>query len=249
VIERLLPASVAAVEAHDDPLDAVLFPAEQAAVERAVAGRRTEFTTVRSCARAALRQLGLPATPIVPGRRGAPGWPAGVVGSMTHCAGYRAAAVALGRDMISLGIDAEPNAALPPGVLSLVARPEERAWLAEQAVAWPGVHWDRLLFSAKESVYKAWFPLTGRWLDFHEASIATDPSAGSFTAGLLVPGPVLAGRALTGFAGRFLVADGLVLTAIALPRWLLLEDRQLGATDRDAPRSFRGQEKGAQRAS
>jgi len=245
VIERLLPAGVAAVEAHDDPPDEVLFPAEQAAVERAVAGRRAEFSTVRICARAALGQLGLPATPIVPGRRGAPCWPAGVVGSMTHCAGYRAAAVAFGRDVASLGIDAEPNAALPPGVLSLVARPEERAWLAEQAVAWPGVHWDRLLFSAKEAVYKAWFPLTGRWLDFHEASVAIDPFGRSFTAGLLVPGPVVAGRALTEFAGRFLVADGLVLTAIALRRPLFLEDRQLGAIDRDIPRSFPRQQEGA----
>jgi 4'-phosphopantetheinyl transferase EntD len=66
-------------------------------------------------------------------------------------------------------------------------------------------------------VYKAWFPLTERWLDFDEASIAVDPSAGTFSALLLVPGPILEGTRLTAFAGRWLVRDGLILTAIALP--------------------------------
>jgi 4'-phosphopantetheinyl transferase EntD len=88
-------------------------------------------------------------------------------------------------------------------------------WL-EHAPA--GVHWDRLIFSAKESVYKAWFPLTRRWLDFDEAAITLDPSSGTFSARLLVPPPFVGGRSLTGFDGRFLVQDGLVLTAIVLPR-------------------------------
>jgi 4'-phosphopantetheinyl transferase EntD len=135
---------------------------------------------------------------------------------MTHCAGYRAAAVAHSRNAAAVGIDAEPNAALPAGVLSVVARPEESRQLAWQAAAWPRVNWDRLLFSAKESVYKAWYPLTERWLDFHEASVSIDPSAGMFTAHFLVPGPILAGRELTSFSGRFLVSEGLVLTAIVV---------------------------------
>jgi 4'-phosphopantetheinyl transferase EntD len=79
------------------------------------------------------------------------------------------------------------------------------------------VSWDRLLFSAKESVYKAWFPLAGRWLGFEEAVITIDPAAGVFTARLLVPGPVTGGRPLTGFSGRWTAGHGLVLTAIAVP--------------------------------
>jgi 4'-phosphopantetheinyl transferase EntD len=69
----------------------------------------------------------------------------------------------------------------------------------------------------KESVYKAWFPLTGSWLDFDEASITVEPSAGAFTAVLQVPGPVLDGRELTTFTGRFSASDTLVLTAITVP--------------------------------
>jgi 4'-phosphopantetheinyl transferase EntD len=150
VIQELLPPAVVAVEAFQDPPGVALFPAEEAAVARAVAKRRSEFTTVRHCARTALAGLGLPAGPIVPGPRGAPQWPAGIVGSMTHCAGYRAAAVARSREVATLGIDAEPNEPLPDGVLDSVTVAEERTWLAELAARRPEVSWDRLVFSAKE---------------------------------------------------------------------------------------------------
>lgn len=217
MIERLLPSWVRAVDTTTDASEDSLWPAERAVLQRAVAKRRVEFATVRVCARAALAELGVPPAPILPGPRGAPGWPAGVVGSMTHCAGYRGAAVASERFAASIGIDAEPHGPLPDGVLEAIARPEERSWLAELAVSAPRVHWDRLLFSMKESVYKAWFPLTGSWLDFEGASITVDPAAGAFTAVLQVPGPVLNGRELTTFTGRFSTSDTLVLTAIAVP--------------------------------
>ncbi len=217
MIESLLPSWVRAVETSADASEDCLWPAELAVLSRAVAKRRAEFTTVRACARAALAQLGVPPAAILPGLRGAPGWPPGVVGSMTHCAGYRAAAVAREEFAASVGIDAEPHEPLPDGVLGMIARPEEYTRLAALASAAPAVHWDRLLFSMKESVYKAWFPLTGRWLDFEGASIAVEPAAGTFTARLQVPGPELDGRELTGFTGRFSVSDTLVMTAIAVP--------------------------------
>ncbi|WP_405845207.1 4'-phosphopantetheinyl transferase [Streptomyces platensis] len=70
-----------------------LFPEESQVIALAVDKRRREFTTARSCAREALRRLGHPTVPIPRGRSGAPLWPAGVVGSITHCQGYRSAAV------------------------------------------------------------------------------------------------------------------------------------------------------------
>jgi enterobactin synthetase component D / holo-[acyl-carrier protein] synthase len=217
VIEEILPPGVAAAEVFGDTAPARLFPAEEAAIARAVAKRRSEFATGRACARAALAKLGLPPSPIVPGPRGAPQWPAGVAGSITHCAGYRASAVAHLTDVASLGLDAEPNAPLPDGVLERITVAQERAWLPELAAAVPGVSWDRLLFCAKESVYKAWFPLTRRWLGFEQAAITIDPHAGAFTAELLEPAEVLDGRRLAGFAGRWLARDGLMLTAITVP--------------------------------
>jgi 4'-phosphopantetheinyl transferase EntD len=216
MIEKLLPAAVAAVEAFSDPPDAVLFPAEEELVSRAVDKRRREFTTARACARTALATLGYPPAPILRGPRGAPVWPAGVVGSMTHCAGYRGAVVARDRDIHTVGIDAEVHEPLPDGVLGAVSSADEREVLERLASDVPGIWWDRLLFSAKESVYKAWFPLTQRWLDFSGAAVTPHPD-GTFVARLLVPGPVVGGQAIDGFAGRWMAGDGLVLTAIALP--------------------------------
>ena len=216
MIERILPAGVVAVTSKVDIEGVDLFPAEAAAVANAVEKRRREFTTVRACARVAYERLGRPAAPIVPGERGEPSWSDGVVGSITHCDGYRACALANASDFVSIGIDAEPNAALPDGVLAEIARPEERPALRELARQAPEIHWDRLLFSAKESVYKAWFQLAKRWLGFEDAIVAIDRDACTFDVRLLVPGPLVEGQPLRALSGRWLAGDGLVASAIAL---------------------------------
>jgi len=206
VIGPLLPAGVAWAERFDDDVPGLLHPAEEPAVARVVGTRRREFATGRWCARQALVRLGVAAEAIPVGERGAPGWPPGVVGAITHCAGYRAAIVARAEAYASVGLDAEPDGPLPDGVLDTVSLAAER----DQLAALPtGVCWDRLLFSAKESVYKAWFPLARRWLDFTECRLDLRPD-GTFAAHLLVDGPV------TGFTGRWRVARGLVVTVIAL---------------------------------
>jgi 4'-phosphopantetheinyl transferase EntD len=217
VIEDVLPSCVATAEAFDDREGGSLFPEEEMVVARAVRTRRSAFTTGRRCARRALGELGLSPVAIPVGVRGAPQWPAGIVGSITHCDGFRASAVAHAEQVLTVGIDAEPNGPLPPSVLPRIALAEEQLSLRALATVQPQVHWDRLLFSAKEAVYKAWYPLTGSWLGFTDALLAFDPSGGTFFARLLVPGPVLGGRRLRGFAGRWLVRRGLVVSAIALP--------------------------------
>lgn len=215
VIENLLPG-VTVAETFEDVLDEPLYPEEEAAIARAVDKRRNEFRTVRACARRALHAIGVDRPPLVPGPSGAPIWPSGVVGSMTHCTGYRAAAVAPSSRVRSLGIDAEPGAPLPEGVLGSVALPEELEQLRALSLARPGTPWDRLLFSAKESVYKTWFPLTGRWLGFEEASVRLDPDGG-LTATLLVPGPLIDGQRVDRFLGRWVSAHGLVVTGVRVP--------------------------------
>jgi 4'-phosphopantetheinyl transferase EntD len=217
MIEQILPPGVACAEAFADPPDVALFPEEEALIAKAVDKRRREFSTTRNCARSALAALGVPPAPILPGERGAPQWPPGIVGSLTHCAGYRAAAVARAGDLLAIGLDAEPNEVLPDGVLRAVSLPEERARLRDLAAAASGPCWDRLLFCAKEATYKAWFPLTRRWLGFADADITINADDGTFAARLLVPAPIVSGSPLTGFTGRWLAGDGLLLTAIAAP--------------------------------
>ena len=216
MLEQILPASATVIATRED-LDTVLFPEEEAVVARAVEKRRREFTTARACAREALAQLGQPQQAIPIGPNGEPLWPAGIVGSITHCDGYRACAVARASDLATIGVDAEPNQPLPDGLLGDIALPEEREWLRYLAAQAPGTHWDRLLFSIKESIYKAWFPLAERWLGFEDAVVSIDRQQRSFSAYLLVPGPHLQGREVRSFSGSWLVADGLVMAAIARP--------------------------------
>ncbi|MFF7455471.1 4'-phosphopantetheinyl transferase [Kitasatospora sp. NPDC008115] len=211
MINEILPESVVVETAYSDPPEARLEPEEEAVITRAVESRRREFTTVRHCARRALTRLGVPYRPLLPGLRGAPGWPEGVVGSLTHCAGFRAAAVAPADTVLSLGIDAEPALPLPDDVLDTIALPAEQRRSAALDAEQPGLPWDRILFSAKESVYKTWFPLTHRFLDFSEADI-TLRTDGTFTATILVPTP------LPTLEGRWRVHDGHLATAITVLR-------------------------------
>ncbi|MGW3289667.1 4'-phosphopantetheinyl transferase family protein [Streptomyces sp. NPDC001002] len=216
VIAPLLPPSVVFAEEPGDPPYPGLSAEEAAEVAGAVPERRREFTTVRLCARRALAQLGLPALPLLPGPGGAPRWPAGVVGSMTHCTGYRAAALARRRDVVALGIDAEPATPLADGLLEAIALPGEQAHVRRLSHGRPSIAWDRLLFSAKEAVYKSTFPATGVRLGFEDAAITLDPVDGSFRARLVAPGLLLDGEPRAVLTGRWTAARGLLLTAVVL---------------------------------
>jgi 4'-phosphopantetheinyl transferase EntD len=216
VIETILPQVVATAVAFGDLPEASLYPGEEAIVAKAADGRRREYTTARHCARLALRDLGYEPVAIPTGEKREPVWPEGVVGALTHCRGYRAAALARAEHIASLGIDAEPHLPLPDGVLEAVARPEELSHLAGLEASAPEVHWDRLLFSAKESVYKAWFPLARRWLDFVEATLEFDRVDRTFHATLHQTGPDVHGRPLTSMSGRWLVDKGLVATSVVI---------------------------------
>jgi 4'-phosphopantetheinyl transferase EntD len=217
----LLPPAVAVSESAGRPpaTAAGLFRAEEAAVRTAGPRRRAEFAAGRRCARAALASLGVPAGPILPGPAGQPLWPAGLTGSITHCAGYQACAVARTTDVAAIGIDAEPDAELPARLIETIATSSERAWISRHAAARPAtgpraVCWDRLLFSAKEAAGKLWYPLTGRWPGFHETAIGL-ATTGTFTVCLPGPGPAAGDHRATRMTGRWLARDGLIVTAIA----------------------------------
>ncbi|MFD3997201.1 4'-phosphopantetheinyl transferase [Streptomyces sp. NPDC058583] len=219
MIERILPSAVMSSDSYGDPPRIPQDPREALVVSRAVASRRREFATARWCARRALSELGVPPVPLLPGPHGAPRWPDAVVGSITHCAGYRAAAVAHAARVRMLGIDAEPHAPLPRGVLESICLPEERIRVRDLTAADPGVHWDRVLFCLKETVYKSWYPATGQRLEFEDARISVDPAARTFSARILVASPLRQdGRPVNVLTGRWLAGDGLVVAAIAVLR-------------------------------
>jgi 4'-phosphopantetheinyl transferase EntD len=223
LMSSVLPSTAASVEnlasaeLYSDPPELAPMPEEEPLIARSVAKRRNEFITVRYCARLAMGKLGFAPVPILKGDKGEPCWPDGVVGSLTHCAGYRGAVVGRGGAVRSVGVDAEPHEVLPDGVLDAISLPEERR---EMAALPAGVHWDRILFCAKEATYKAWFPLTKRWLGFEDAHITFNVdesgSGGTFESMILIDGATLSGPPLTSLAGRWSVEQELVLTAIVL---------------------------------
>ncbi|MFD6276068.1 4'-phosphopantetheinyl transferase [Streptomyces sp. NPDC060209] len=218
MIERLLPAHVACADTYETDAPAgSLYPEEVQLVATSVDRRRHEFAAVRACARRAMAALGLPPAPVLRGHRGMPLWPDGTVGSMTHCDGYRAAVLARASEVRAVGIDAEPNEPLPPDVWEAISLPSERARRPLGADS-RAIHWDRLLFSAKESVFKTWYPLTRLELDFYEADISFRTSQvgateGTFTAELSLTAPGMP----RSYEGKWLIDDGFAVTAIVLP--------------------------------
>jgi 4'-phosphopantetheinyl transferase EntD len=176
-----------------------LWPDETSHLARATPGRRAEFSAGRAAARQAMRQLGLAdhAVPSAPDR--APIWPAALVGSIAHDRQLAVAALARSADCVSLGVDLEPALPLDPDLVPTVCTPSERAQITGRDKGLLA----RLIFSAKEAVYKAQYPLTGLLFDFDRLEIDLNPSAGVFSARFTAPtGRFAAGAILQGRFAR-----------------------------------------------
>jgi 4'-phosphopantetheinyl transferase EntD len=142
-----------------------LMPQEAAAFAASVVEVRRASGAARIVARELLTRFGHPDCALPKAPSGAPTWPAGVVGSLAH--DYRVAVAAVGhsRDVLALGIDVEPAEALPSDVLDLVATPQELLKIGDDPFH------GRLLFVAKEAVYKAVYPLDRMFLEHHDVEI------------------------------------------------------------------------------
>jgi 4'-phosphopantetheinyl transferase EntD len=211
--ERLFPEGVILVTRRNLVGEMDLFPEELQAMSRAVPARLHEFALGRHCARIALAQLGGPHVAIPVGRFRDPMWPFGYIGSITHCRGFCAAAVArvipgnVSRNIRGIGLDCEPSIPLPEELPGLVCSEEECAWLASRQ----GDHlpWDRLFFCAKESAYKCVFPTSHQFLEFRDLGVRFTPEQGTFTVSLPDLGPNLP-RSLM---GRYTIGDEFLLAA------------------------------------
>ena len=130
MFERLLPDGMAVSAVQGDNYDTPLLPEEECAVASAVEKRRREFAAGRACARNALAKLGMPEVAIPRGAHGEPVWPAGAVGSITHCDGFCACAVARRELIWSVGIDAEPAVTEAGSDIRL----DEEKWNAQRSI-------------------------------------------------------------------------------------------------------------------
>src|SRR5262245_9062851 len=168
--DRLLAAWIAAVAptgtavaAGPTESGAAFDASEAAAVARAVARRRDEFLTGRALARRALAELGCPPTAIPVGEGRMPIWPDLYLGSISHCPGLCVAHVARRRALLGIGVDVERAQALSPDLIASVSSPEEWARLSHGQT--PQIDAGTLCFSAKEAVYKAYFPAARTFLE------------------------------------------------------------------------------------
>jgi 4'-phosphopantetheinyl transferase EntD len=163
--------------------------------------REREFCLGRALAREALTGFGFPEHPLIPADTREPQWPAGIVGSISHCEDICAVAVAEDRYLSGLGIDLERIGRIDSSIASTICTPEELDEPSE-----PG----RLsaLFSAKESIFKALFPSTRHFLDFRDVSVVIADDR--FSAKPARPGLPTQIEALQ---GRFYLGHSIVVTA------------------------------------
>ena len=180
VLIHISPDWISVAESQGSPID-TLYEEEIAYLKKAGQKRRQEFAAVRHCARIALQSLNYERPVMVPGRSGLPTWPNGLIGSMTHCNSYCAAAVASSQVCNAIGIDAEPNRSLTPGVLDRIASSTECEHVQYLRALHPHISFDRLLFSIKESIYKAVFSNSGDSLRFKDVRVLVNPN-GNFDA-------------------------------------------------------------------
>lgn len=191
-----------------------LFALEDESMVASTANRRHEFAVGRACARQALNDLGLESVAIPMGRDRAPEWPTAAVGSITH-AGLRCfAAVGLAKNFYGIGIDIEMVQPLPAGVLEMICTPLEREWVDAQGA---DHQWGTLLFAAKECVYKIWYPIVGRWLDFKDVTVTVDRDSHEFEIEFISASDRRSIGTLP--IGRFACQNGMVHSALALSRF------------------------------
>jgi enterobactin synthetase component D / holo-[acyl-carrier protein] synthase len=155
-----------------------LYPIEEEALgRRAVERRRAFFALGRAAARDALASLGVHHVAIPRGKSGEPLWPDGFVGSISHSPEAAIAVAARRVDYVGLGVDLEDRRRGPSArAARLVCRPSEMEWVDVE------IGTERLarLFSAKEAIFKALFPIEGVWLGFADAELSWHAESGGF---------------------------------------------------------------------
>ena len=187
LLTAILACDLVGAEIEDRGQPLHISALEEAMVENAAPKRRREFALGRCCAHGALEKLGHGAAVIGRGENGAPLWPDGVTGSITHTRDYAAAVVGEARHFSGIGVDAERIGDITQGLWRRLFDAAECDHLmgldeAEQ------VRIATMIFSAKEACYKAWGGTGG--LAFREISVT--PGNGSFTA--VRAGEILHGR-------------------------------------------------------
>lgn len=182
--------------------------------------RRAEFLAGRQCAYDALAQLTGNGVWLPSRQQLGPEWPTGTCGSLSHSCELAVACVGKSSQWQSIGIDVErlQPAERAQRLASQIMTSNELAWfnpLPEEIQ--PSAF--SILFSAKESLFKALHPLVGRRFYFHDVELYVAPQEGRLSLQLLIDlAPKW--RKYQVLALRYLIQQDYVLSllAIAQPR-------------------------------
>lgn len=176
--------------------------------------RQAEYVAGRHCAGCGLARL--TGRYHWPARRTdrAPIWPAGIVGAISHCDGHALALVGTSNRYRGLGVDVEELISdeqanqLAPLVLTLA---ERQRW-AHAPLGWIV----SLAFSAKESLFKALYPLLGHPFYFDAAELS-DWQADGHASLTLNTTLSLEWRSGHAFTVHHNLLYGRLLTCVAIP--------------------------------
>lgn len=203
-------------EANPDLIQGALYPEEEALICNAAHNRRQEFIAGRLCARRALAQLAGGDAPILMGQEGAPVWPPGIVGSISHTAGYCGVAVARKTEIDSVALDVECVGKVDRDCWKEVCTQQELSWINSLP---PNVRQEHvaLTFSAKECFYKCQYVISQRRLDFHDMTIFLEADTNEFMMRTIACARGRFAKEIS-FKGRYLFHSGYVFTGMTLRR-------------------------------
>ena len=209
LLRPLFDSTIARAIAPIEDAVAELSEVERGLIARAVESRRREFSTGRRLARRLLAERGIAPGPILRDDDRVPIWPASITGSISHCRDYAVVALCGADSCFGVGIDIEPDEAVKPGVERIVCTATERRWLdGEDGDDEARGRRVKLIFSAKEAVYKAFYPRVRVFWGFHDVALELDERRGCFVAAL----PTSAGRAHV--EGRFVRGHGTIVSGV-----------------------------------
>lgn len=187
---------------------------EVLAIDHVTAARAREFGAGRAAARAAMEMLGHVPRPVLQGEDRAPVWPTGLQGSISHTGRDCVAVVTDAPEIAALGLDLEPSTPLEPALWPEICTVAEMQWLASLGPTQRG-HFAKLIFCAKEAVYKAQYQISRTMLDFHAVALIIDLRGGRFSAEMNIDVPgFAAGDFIT---GRFAILSTNFVAAVELP--------------------------------
>ncbi len=215
LLTRLLPAKCGTGCRLSAAAPDFVFPIGREAVKAAVPARQNEFVCGRAAARDAMACIGAAIGPIPLGPRGAPIWPADLIGSIAHKKGIAVAVVARQSEIVALGVDIEETGAVTEEIWPEIFVAPERAFLGTlpppQRTAYATA-----MFAVKEAFYKFQYPHTAEWLEFKDVEVSPHDTSSQW---LIRPNRPLSigGEARSTFLGRTAMQEGDTLAAVSLP--------------------------------